>query len=419
MGRLRQNLFFLLLLLLPLQLGRHFWPNWTQVLGIRIDYLSPTLYLTDVLLFFLFLFYSPRLCFLIKNYCFKKRLLFLGFFVVLLGIVFGILGSQNVAVGFYKLVKWGETAFFVFYLSQEIKEGYQVKKIVFLLSLGVVFESLLSLGQFLKQGSLGGLFWWFGERTFSGQTPGIAQASLEGTLLLRPYGTFPHPNVLAGYLVVTIVLLLGVFYRQRAGKVIKWLAVGLGGLALFFTFSRAAWLIGLLAIALILVVQKKWLLLFLTGFFLLLELGFIWPRFQSLLGTDRSSWQKREELNIAAFKMIKDSPVFGVGLGNFLVELPNYYQEREAVRFLQPAHNFYLMLGAETGLFGLGTFLGFLLLTFKRLLKKQSSLTLLVALSAIFSLSFFDHYFYTLWQGQLLAALVFGLSWAKITTEKT
>src|ERR1700690_3602089 len=42
--------FFLLILLLPTQLGYHFWPNWVLVLGRRVDYLSPTLYGTDILL---------------------------------------------------------------------------------------------------------------------------------------------------------------------------------------------------------------------------------------------------------------------------------------------------------------------------------------------------------------------------------
>src|SRR4051812_29891213 len=43
-------LYFLLLLLLPTQLGKHFWPPFAFVHGLRIDYLSPTVYLTDLLL---------------------------------------------------------------------------------------------------------------------------------------------------------------------------------------------------------------------------------------------------------------------------------------------------------------------------------------------------------------------------------
>jgi hypothetical protein len=47
---MHQVLFFLLLVFLPTQLGYHWWPDWALVLGRRLDYLSPTLYLTDVLI---------------------------------------------------------------------------------------------------------------------------------------------------------------------------------------------------------------------------------------------------------------------------------------------------------------------------------------------------------------------------------
>jgi len=286
----------------------------------------------------------------------------------------------------------------------------------------VIFESLLCLGQFLKQGSIGGPIWWLGERTFTGQTPGIAQADLNGELFLRPYGTFSHPNVLAGYLVVVLALILGTDVNQKWGKWLRWLAIVFGGLALFFTFSRLAWITGFLIFFYWLIVQKKWLLTFLIILFLFLVSGSVQARFRTLATFESESWQKRQELNIAAWEMIKAHPLFGVGLGNFLVELPKYHQEQGAVRFLQPAHNLYLMITSETGLVGLSFFLAFLLATFKRLLKKQFSnlamkqvsLGLLFSLLTILSLSFFDHYFYTLQQTQLLLSLVFGLSWVKI-----
>ena len=47
--------FYLLILFLPTQLGKHFWPNFSYVYGVRIDYLSPTLYFTDILIIGLFL----------------------------------------------------------------------------------------------------------------------------------------------------------------------------------------------------------------------------------------------------------------------------------------------------------------------------------------------------------------------------
>ena len=45
----RKRVLQLFILLLPTQLGYHFWPKWAYVFGVRVDYLSPTLYLTDIL----------------------------------------------------------------------------------------------------------------------------------------------------------------------------------------------------------------------------------------------------------------------------------------------------------------------------------------------------------------------------------
>lgn len=418
MGRLENFLFFSLLLFLPTQIGRHFWPDWTQVLGLRIDYLSPTLYLTDILLLLLLLVVLLRAPFKLK----VKIKTFYWWLLLILGtsLLIGIYKSKNPTAGFYQLAKWVEMGFFAFYLSQKIKSYAQLGNALLILATGVIFESLLAIGQFLNQKSQGGIFWWFGERTFSGQTPGIAQADINGELFLRPYGTFSHPNVLAGYLVVALSLLLASSWRGWWQKGLQWLAITSGTLALFFTFSRSAWLLGFLVLLYWLLYQRKWLGIAMLLFLCIVGFSLIQGRFQTLISSDRESLDRRQELNLAAWGMIKENPLFGVGMGNFLVNLPSYQQDVYAVRFLQPAHNIYLMIAAETGLVGLSFFLAFLFLTYKRLIKQFDKIaikqSLIISLSVILTLSFFDHYFYTLQQGQLLLALIIGFSWIKTKT---
>src|SRR5579872_1357131 len=48
-------IFYLFIFLLPTQFGKHFWLDFSYVLGQRVDYLSPTLYTTDILVTALFL----------------------------------------------------------------------------------------------------------------------------------------------------------------------------------------------------------------------------------------------------------------------------------------------------------------------------------------------------------------------------
>lgn len=46
---LEKVLCFLFIFFIPTQLGKHFWPEWSYVMGIRVDYLSPTLYFLDLI----------------------------------------------------------------------------------------------------------------------------------------------------------------------------------------------------------------------------------------------------------------------------------------------------------------------------------------------------------------------------------
>ena len=53
-NNIQRLLFFALILGIPTQFGRHFWPDFSFVSGVRVDYLSPTLYVTDILIFLIF-----------------------------------------------------------------------------------------------------------------------------------------------------------------------------------------------------------------------------------------------------------------------------------------------------------------------------------------------------------------------------
>ena len=56
-NKIEKILFSLLVVLLPAQIGKHFWPKEAFVRGIRIDYLSPTLFLTDLVIIALIIFW--------------------------------------------------------------------------------------------------------------------------------------------------------------------------------------------------------------------------------------------------------------------------------------------------------------------------------------------------------------------------
>jgi len=402
--KLHQKLFLLLVLLLPLQLGRHFWPEWSYVMGLRVDYLSPTIYLTDILVFLILgtwileksKIQNPKSKIKIKNS--KFIFLLAAVFIFLLANCFF---AKNQGAAIYKLVKITEFSLLGFYVA---KNNYGLRIANYGLILAVIYSSLLAIAQFIKQSSVGGIFWWLGERTFNAGTPGIAKTDFFGHLLLRPYATFPHPNVLAGFVLISFILSAPFVYQKN--KLLFAFYFLISTVTLFISFSQAAWLVGLVVglWALRNLKIKKWLKRLVCGgtIFLLIFYLIKVPIF-----TEESFFQ-RLELAKNALQLIKQNPLIGAGLNNFIVNLPKF--QKGQILWLQPVHNIYLLVAAETGIIGLIIFLWFLFLTFKKLFNRYIA-TLLYCYIAILLLGLFDHYWLTLQQTQLLFAIILGLIW--------
>lgn len=414
--KLQQKIFWLFLLLLPFQLGKHFWPNWSYVLGLRVDYFSPVIYLTDILVFALLILWLveeiKKALLVKKNQRQNKENLFL-LGVIFLFLLVNVLLALNPGVGFLKLFKIIELFFLGWYIS---KHDYQLSFTYFPLAFAVIYSSLIALIQFFTQSSLGGLFWWGGERTFNLATPGIAKAIFNGQLILRPYGTFSHPNALAGFILVVLILFIAWQPKNIIAKNIKIWTYFLGIATIILSFSRSAWVLGILVIFYLIfkkIYKKRKQFLLVSFFFLLMSgaLFFLLPRFST-----NEAFFQRSQLIKSAFLMVNNYPLAGVGLNNFIVRLPDYWSLVGFTYWLQPVHNFYLLVAAETGFTGIIIFLWFLILTYRRLFKlsSPSSLFLTLGLTAILLLSLNDHYWLTLQQNQLLLAIVFGFSWSKI-----
>jgi len=406
--KLHQKFFWLFIFLLPLQLGRHFWPASSFVLGLKVDYLSPTLFLTDLLVLAILFFWLGEK-FLKKQFSpfrsFKTYWWVVAIFVFLLANAFL---AQNQGAAFYQFIKILELSLLAFYVAQNHD---CLSRIALPLSLAVFYSSLITIAQFFKQASLNGFFWFLGERTFNLATPGIAKAIINGQLILRPYGTFPHPNVLAGFLWVGLILTIPYLFQKNKFLFTSYLLVVI--LAIGFSFSRSVWLLGLISSLFFLgksKIPKKlfwlaggfWLILLILAFYLL-------PHFST-----NEAFSQRMQLMKAALLMIKVSPLSGVGLNNFIVRLPEFWPVTGFTYWLQPVHNLYLLLLSETGAVGFLIFLWLLILVFKRLLKSSlmANFPLLMALMAILLLGLTDHYWLTLQPGQLLLALVLGLAWS-------
>lgn len=284
-------------------------------------------------------------------------------------------------------------------------------------------ESALALLQLSAKGSLGGVFYFLGERNMSALTPGAATTVLQGEIFLRSYGTFSHPNVLAGFLLISLVF---VFFKRsvfsfRFGMLL-WLSILLiGTLGMLTTLSRvplALWSLFLIveAFRFALRIGKQNIPLphrrFIWGgvVSLLLAVLISLPlstRFVTRVLTTRfteEAFVVREDLNRVAMQLLWQHPVTGVGLGNFLVESIRYKDAATPLYLaVQPVHNIFLLIGAETGMLGLLLFGWLLLFAWYHARSDGRVLLLLILLIGLF-----DHYWLTLQEGQLLFAVIIG-----------
>ena len=136
--------FSLLIFLLPAQLGYHFFSNFSYVFGIRVDYLAPTLYLTDALVLLLFIFWFLREKKIRINYW---AISILGFAAV------NILFASLPQAALFKWIKVLELIFLGNYVSGAKNLDIQ-KNLILPLALSISFFSLVGIGQFLFQTTL-------------------------------------------------------------------------------------------------------------------------------------------------------------------------------------------------------------------------------------------------------------------------
>jgi len=409
--------FYLTIVLLPTQLGYHFWPDWTLVLGRRVDYLAPTLFLTDITIILTlvtwFVQKNTRST-IAKTIRAHKILLCVGISLIVGNIFF----SSNPTITLYK---WGKVFEFLLFFYYIYTSKPSLKKIAYCFAAAILYSSIIAIPQLIRQQTIGGFFWFLGERTFTIDTPGIAKINWcwfsprDCKELLRPYATFPHPNILGGFLATSIPILIFTLQKEKNKLIRIFLMTSmiLGVCTLGISFSRSAWMIGSATIfgILLLTTKKVWTTRIIGSICIVTFLLFAWP-YIGALNTGNESVFIRLDLASAALRLFTLRPLTGVGLGTFLPNLPNVIQIRD-LYFLQPVHNIYLLFLSETGIFGL-IVAGIAAYLYKKSLHISKQMyVLILPCIAIGLLGCIDHYSFTVQQGQLLTACLFALPFLK------
>ena len=361
---------------------------------------------------------------------FQKQDWFLVGFIVFSGI--SLLKATNVDLGIYQLLKILEFVGLYFYIKSNFSKIFNFKNAFLTLIVSGLFQSIIAIGQYIKQASLGLKI--LGESNFEIGTPGIASFIVNGWKTIRAYGTTPHPNVLALFLFVCVFsfFALWLYSKDKQKNKKDWWFLLIYGVSIFgflFTFSRV--FIGLFTLGVIIRiliflfkkefrVNKNFLKRFgaLIVFTLIIGLIFTAAFWSQAFNRLNISGQE-EAVTLRMFYQkvtLEKIPLLGIGTGNFVVWLSNQIPNLNSSLY-QPVHSIYFLIMKEIGLFGLLLFLAFLILLFIDYLKKQDfskffSYSFLILCVSILVSGLFDHLLWTSQQGSILLWTILGMAGA-------
>lgn len=419
--------YFLFIISLFFPLRKVFFSNSAYLTGAYSDFTSFSLYLSDILILTTWgLVLISRGGAREMAHHVVKNIKWLIFWLIL-AILWHF--KENSGLNWYFLLKYAELIVAyetTVYIFSNFSVKQQFFKIFLLFS---TIESLLALIQFWLQKSIG--IKLLGETLLSPHILGVAKIVSGGTRYIRGYGTFPHPNLLAAFLLVSVLLLIFFIQRSETKKsIITYLILlFINILGLTVTFSRGAFLafgIGLLVYFGSLIIKSfnneahitlKQLRLTIFTLITSIILAFIifWPFILTRATFSDQALIDRKEYNQIGIQMIKDKPIFGWGIGESVLHMEQYSKTRLESWQKQPIHNYFLLSAAELGIPGALTLLWIFLSHLWGLIKKIKKgfspilYSLIAILVSALVLMLFDHYFYTLQQTQMLLWISLGI----------
>ena len=348
----------------------------------------------------------------------KKEIIII---LILIGtLLSNVWGATDQSIAFYKFSQIISAAA-LFALIVALKPAFS--KISSALILSGVWQSLFAIQQFLDQKIIANK--WLGMAAQAPQTLGVPVVEADGTRWLRAFGTLPHPNILAGFLIVSLILIIGSYTltQHKRWKKILPLFFILNSIALFTTLSRAAILTFVILIILLPFLARKqamlaksatkFALIFLcvTVLFTVMYPSLIFSRASGNSYVENVSNTTRVEQYREFGAVIKQNWLTGVGLGNYPAAIETLKPNLAAWTY-QPIHNTYLLIFAELGLLGLGAIILliiFIALQLRRVNISVQRITAITCLTGITLLALFDHYLWSFYFGLMLTAIIFAL----------
>jgi O-antigen ligase len=316
-----------------------------------------------------------------------------------------------------------------------------------------LIQSFIAIAQFISNSSIG--FHILGESILGPNIDGVAKIFINGMKHIRAYGTLPHPNILAGFLVIPLFLVANfikkghrlslltengeptVTHETLLDRFPLWLCWLVGTILAFgftSTVSRSAFLAIFLTLLFStmfhcfrfgdkrfdLLVNMKQLKCFsssqlfiaLTAGIALLSLATFLALTCTSINSDQSLIERRQYSNVS-YETIFEHPIRGIGLGQFVFNEYAKYPNLDSWQY-QPVHNLYLLIFSELGIVGVSlafvSLLYFLLSFQGRRGNSVAHLTyycFYIIVLCFSIISFFDHYFWDIKLGNIIFTMPF------------
>ena len=280
--------FYLFLLSIPFQTRKVFLTEYSFYSGAFTEYMTFFIYASDILLilalfFWLFSIRELHKYLNIENLKNAYKLSFIWIlllaFIIWL-VISVVINNSYIEISVFYVLKFIELSLLIIYIYFNLRKKKRLITALFMISFAGFFQGLIAIYQFIYQSPLFKhplLHRLTGESTVYSQVPGIAKIIMDNEKSIRAYGTFPHPNLLGGFLIVSILISIYLLLKHKDyilsrlnlkynntndnKSQVKALSLFLSPFwiifictqitALVFTFSRTAWMGFLISLLLV------------------------------------------------------------------------------------------------------------------------------------------------------------------------
>lgn len=402
LDRVHRFFFYCFLFLLPFSTRKVLW--FLPIRGNFNEYADISIFASDIAVTLCFVFFiiakhnkirELSIKLLALNFKYKNKneriILLYSPLILALWALFTLTYASQFRIGIASIIKIFEFIGVFYYVifnfvsretSNNCAQKIFLSKLYLIIILSGIVQSLIAISQFIARKSVG--LRLLGESVFDTTQAGVAKIIIDHTTFVRAYGTFPHPNVLASFLVFSLLLIIVGSYSEEGrfwkNSLLFYALIFLQFTALVMTFSKAAvggFFIALVYIkyvsretrpaednALLQIKSKFWIRKFVIYFLIVLLVSmFIYLLYMiDYEGIIKKSSNERYIYTQIALSIIQKHIIMGISCGQMV-----YFMQSQEIYPLfdwqfQPVHNVLLLVWVELGIVGFVVFSNFIVL---------------------------------------------------------